>query len=97
MMKMMETRCAAAPLPSRGGARGGVCNLFAIKKIQTPPRPTATPPLERRGAGYAIARYSIATFKMDSSFKFEVLNFLNSLFTVPAKVYKNSFYSVYSV
>ena len=31
--------CAAAPLPSRGGVGGGVCNSFAAKYILTPPLP----------------------------------------------------------
>ena len=32
--------------PFKGRGRGGVCILFTTKKIQTPPRPPATPPLE---------------------------------------------------
>jgi hypothetical protein len=39
-------KCAAAPLPSRGGARGGVCNVLYVKKILTPP---PSPPLHGRG------------------------------------------------
>ena len=34
----------AFPLPSRGGVRGGVCNVLSAKKILTPP-----PPLPYKG------------------------------------------------
>ena len=34
-----EKLCAALPLPSRGGARGGVCNFHSDRIILTPPPP----------------------------------------------------------
>ncbi len=37
------------PRPSRGGGRGGVCIFMEQMKLQTPPRPPGTPPLEGRG------------------------------------------------
>ena len=39
--------------PFKGRGRGGVCILFTTKKIQTQPRPPATPPLEGDGSGCA--------------------------------------------
>ena len=39
MKKNAEKLCAAAPLPSRGGVRGGVCIFLPLNKLVTPPLP----------------------------------------------------------
>ena len=44
MRNPIRKMCEAAPLPSRGGVRGGVCNVLLAKKILTPP-----PPLPYKG------------------------------------------------
>ncbi len=41
----------ATPLSLKGRGRGGVCNIQSTKKIHTPPRPLATPPLRGVGKG----------------------------------------------
>ena len=39
MKIIAEKQRAAAPLPSRGGVRGGVCIFLSLKKLVTPPLP----------------------------------------------------------
>ena len=74
-MKWSKIGRAAAPLPSKGRGWGGVCNFLAANYIQTPPRPSGTPPLEGRGAAarpISLHFIGMLLFQVGSLIKFRI-------------------------
>ena len=61
--------CAAAPLLNpalTGRSRGVVCIFFTTRYLQTPPRPSDTPPHDGRGAAAPPVAAVCRLFKVDS-------------------------------